>query len=118
MSFIICDLFLKSRRPEEVRGECANCGIIVFESIFTLDDAYAVWLGRCPKCGALNFLDQTGKHGLRGYGFGQLFLVLPCIHEQKMNDLPAGIPLRQCECKEATDDKRRRVGESVEGDEA
>lgn len=86
-------LFMLAATPREksepVRGECAHCGAAVYESLFFLDDAYAVWLGECPHCHALNFLST--KHG-RGYSSAGMHLVLPTDDEVKRNGLPEGCP--------------------------
>lgn len=73
-----------------VHGACAKCGEQVYESLFLLDDAYNVWMGRCPHCGALNYLSMN--HGLRGYSSQGMFLVLPTDEEAAANKLPAGTP--------------------------
>lgn len=72
-----------------VPGSCANCHQPVFESLSLLDDAYNVWLGKCPHCAALNFLRLTG---LRGYSSSGMDLVLPTDEERVANDLPADCP--------------------------
>ena len=74
-----------------IPGECANCHKTVYEQMWILDDAYNVWKGVCPHCGAWNFLSTT--HGLRGYASGGMHLVLPTKSEQESNGLPDGIPL-------------------------
>jgi len=68
-----------------VKGYCAKCSEPVFESLAMLDDAYNVWLGRCPHCNALNFLALTG---LRGYSTAGMNLVLPTEEEKISNGLP------------------------------
>ena len=75
-----------------IEGKCANCKKPVYESLFTLDDAYSVWLGKCPYCGALNFLSMN--HGLRGYSSSSMFLELPTEEEKQANELPADCPTR------------------------
>ena len=75
-----------------VPGECAKCAKPVFEELWLLDDAYNVWMGRCPHCAALNYLSMT--HGLRGYTEKQMHLVLPTDEEVADNHLPAGTPTR------------------------
>lgn len=75
---------------KHISGECAKCQRQVWESMFMLDDAYNVWLGRCPYCEALNYL-STG-HGLRGYSSEGMHLVLPTDEEAEANNLPAGTP--------------------------
>ncbi len=87
MNTMIFDL----KTSGEVPGNCAHCGLEVYESLFTLDDCYNVWAGKCPKCKALNFLSMT--HGLRGYSSGKMYLVLPAPEEALTNELPDGIPL-------------------------
>lgn len=73
-----------------IPGSCANCTKDVFEHLFTLDDAYNVWIGKCPHCGALNYLSMN--HGLRGYSSQRMWLVLPTDEEKQTNDLPTDCP--------------------------
>jgi DNA-directed RNA polymerase subunit RPC12/RpoP len=77
-----------------VKGRCANCGADVFESESVLDDAYAVYRGRCPQCNAVNLLGGIG----RGYGSQAMELVLPTDHEVEMNGWEKDIPTRPCDC--------------------
>jgi phage FluMu protein Com len=84
---IICDMRAAKKHRDDIPGECANCKAQVFESLLTLDDAYNVWLGKCPHCKALNFLSMN--HGLRGYSSGGMHLVLPTDEEVASNGLPA-----------------------------
>jgi hypothetical protein len=67
-------------------GTCAKCNGAVYESVDVLDDCYAVWMGRCPHCQALNFLST--RHG-RGYDSKRMHLVLPTPEEIANNQLPA-----------------------------
>lgn len=69
-----------------IGGACANCKATVYESLWLLDDAYNVWMGKCPGCKALNYLSMN--HGLRGYSSGGMHLVLPTAEEIAANDLP------------------------------
>jgi hypothetical protein len=69
------------RRSGDVPGECAHCKRQVWEACVTLDDAYNVWLGKCPYCEALNYLSTS--HGLRGYSSSEMYLVLPTDEEAK-----------------------------------
>jgi hypothetical protein len=81
------------KQPERgkwLAGSCANCNKAVFESEFRLDDAYNVWKGVCPYCGAYNLLSMN--HGLRGYDSGGMHLVLPTEEERVANELPDDIP--------------------------
>lgn len=73
-----------------IKGQCANCTKDVYEALWLLDDAYNVWLGKCPHCKALNFLSMN--HGLRGYSSGGMHLVLPTDEEKQANGLPADCP--------------------------
>lgn len=73
-----------------IPGKCANCNKDVWESSFLLDDAYNVWVGKCPHCGALNYLSLD--HGLRGYSSYEMWLVLPTEEEKAANDLPKDCP--------------------------
>lgn len=75
-----------------VGGECAHCHKPVYESQWLLDDAYNVWVGKCPHCKALNYLSMN--HGLRGYSASHMHLVLPTIEEVEANGLPADTPNR------------------------
>ena len=77
-----------------VPGACASCGKAVFESLTMLDDAYNVYWGVCPHCGAGQALDMSGKRGARGYSSQEMHLVLPTKEEAIMNDLPTGWPNR------------------------
>jgi hypothetical protein len=70
-------------------GKCAKCEKPVYEADATLSDAYNVWAGECPHCGALNFLALTG---LRGYSSAGMDLVLPTEEERIANNLPEGTP--------------------------
>jgi hypothetical protein len=78
------------RRSGDVPGECANCKRQVWEASVTLDDAYNVWIGKCPYCEALNYLSTN--HGLRGYSSSEMHLVLPTDEEAAANGLPEGTP--------------------------
>jgi phage FluMu protein Com len=80
------------RVRDSIPGSCAKCGRLVYESESTLDDAYAVWWGKCPYCGALNALDTT--KGIRGYSSAEMCLTLPEEEEVIMNDLPADTPTK------------------------
>jgi len=80
----------------DVIGECANCQKVVREHLFTLDDCYGVYRGRCPHCNAVNLLDR--RKSMRGYTSREMFLVLPTDHEVKKNKWEADIPVRQCTC--------------------
>jgi hypothetical protein len=84
----------------KIVGKCANCGMLVEEDQFMLDDAYGVWRGECPKCEAINLLGRGG----RGYSAseGQMRLVLPTEHEVKMNEgWKADVKFtRPCDCRE------------------
>lgn len=82
-----------AKRSDDIPGICAHCGKQVWESLFTLDDAYNVWTGQCPHCSALNYLSTN--HGLRGYCSSQMWLVLPTPEEAAANGLPVGIPLAE-----------------------
>lgn len=82
---------LKEKSPGTVSGECAACHKVVHELLCLLDDAYNVWKGVCPYCGAWNFLSMN--HGLRGYSSGGMHLVLPTPEEAEANGLPDGVPL-------------------------
>jgi hypothetical protein len=73
-------------RGESVKGNCAHCKAEVYEDLWLLDDAYNVWMGRCPSCKALNYLSTN--HGLRGYSSGGMHLVLPTAEEITANNLP------------------------------
>lgn len=84
---IINDMTLTPGEGQHCKGNCANCNVEVYEAQWLLDDAYNVWLGRCPSCKALNFLSMN--HGLRGYTSGRMWLVLPTEEEKIANGLPA-----------------------------
>jgi len=77
-------------RGEHVSGICAHCGERVFEAMCILDDCYNVWLGKCPKCEALNCLSMS--HGLRGYSSQGMHLVLPTDEEVAANGWPEDTP--------------------------
>ena len=85
---LICNLKARGGGGH-VRGKCAKCGAEVFEELFTLDDAYNVWAGKCPHCAAINLLGLTG---LRGYSKNAMDLVLPSDEERDANGLPADTP--------------------------
>lgn len=80
----------KGKTAKSVWGNCPNCNKQVWEELATLDDAYNVWMGRCPYCEALSFLSVS--HGLRGYDSQQMHLVLPTEEEIAANDLPKDTP--------------------------
>jgi len=103
---VIMDSSPTGRDP--VQGNCASCGIFVYESLFMLDDAWGVWRGECPKCRAINLLGGPG----RGYNSGFMMLVLPTDHEMKMNEWPETVPTRACFCKDC-----RAVNEEIVGQE-
>lgn len=86
---IISDL-KTAPRSGSVKGSCAHCDATVYEDLWLLDDAYNVWMGKCPACKALNYLSM--KHGLRGYSSGGMHLVLPTDEEKVANNLPADCP--------------------------
>lgn len=86
---IISDL-KTAPRPASCKGACANCQAEVYEDTWLLDDAYNVWMGRCPACRALNYLSMS--HGLRGYSGSVMWLVLPTAEEIAANNLPADTP--------------------------
>jgi len=75
---------------KHVKGNCAMCKAEVFEELWLLDDAYNVWMGRCPGCKALNYLSMS--YGLRGYDRAHMELVLPTAEEVQANNLPADTP--------------------------
>ena len=90
MACMVSDLKTSKRRRDDVPGHCAKCKRPVFESLVILDDAYAVWAGRCPHCQALNLLGPQG----RGYHSGGMTLVLPTAEERDANGLPAECAVR------------------------
>ena len=71
-----------------LEGKCAHCEKPVYESLFTLDDAYAVWVGVCPHCEARNLLGGKG----RGYSSKGMTLVLPTPEEIAWNKWPQEWP--------------------------
>lgn len=77
MSFMIMDMLVKYR-VRHVAGKCAHCGVVVWEALVRLDDAYAVWAGRCPHCQGINLL--TTRQG-RGYHSSGMTLVKPTAEE-------------------------------------
>lgn len=80
-------------KPERgcVQGKCAKCGAVVYESLPLLDDAYNVWVGKCPHCDAANLLGLTS---LRGYSSAGMDLVLPTDEEIRDNNWPKEWPTR------------------------
>lgn len=81
----------KAAQHGYIKGSCAHCKGDVYESLAMLDDAYNVWLGKCPHCCALNFLGLTS---LRGYSSAGMDLVLPTPEEVEQNNLPKDCPTR------------------------
>lgn len=79
-----------STRPKMVPETCAKCGKQAWESLALLDDAYAVWIGKCPHCGAHNLLDFS--KGGRGYHSGGMALTLPTKDEIEQNGWPEDWP--------------------------
>jgi hypothetical protein len=77
---------------KDIPGQCANCGKPVYECLATLDDAYGVYDGICPHCGAINYLDT--RKTARGYDSREMYLVLPNNEEVIMNGLPPETPTR------------------------
>ena len=77
---------------DDIPGICASCGQQLFESLLMLDDAYGVWKGKCPHCGACNLLD-TSK-GIRGYHSQGMDLCLPYAEDLIVWGLPLSIPNR------------------------
>lgn len=69
----------------EILGECANCQKMMRATMSVLDDAYGVWRGVCPHCGAVNLLDPRKSSAMRGYTHNEMFLVLPTDHEVELN---------------------------------
>ena len=74
-------------------GTCNACGCRVYESLALLDDAFAVWVGICPYCGAGNLLDTS--RGGRGYSQGFMSLTLPYAEEVRVNRWPADWPTKE-----------------------
>ena len=69
-----------------IPGRCANCGKAMYIGWALLDDCYAVWVGRCPHCEALNLPDLT--KGVRGYSSQGIDLTLPTPGEAEVNNWP------------------------------
>ena len=84
-----------TKKKTDIPGKCAKCGLAVYEALFTLDDAYNVWAGKCPSCGAINLLALSG---LRGYSSSGMELVLPTVCEvaDPHNRLPPDSPSTPC----------------------
>lgn len=80
-----------SARQGYISGVCAKCAAAVWESLALLDDAYNVWVGLCPHCGAANLL---GMNSLRGYSSAGMDLVLPTDEEITQNNWPKEWPTR------------------------
>jgi hypothetical protein len=71
---VIFTLRAKPSALRTVAGNCATCALVVYEAVEVLDDAFGVYVGRCPHCQALNYLStQEG----RGYDGQRMHLVLP-----------------------------------------
>lgn len=90
-----------------IPGACAHCKKAVYESLALLDDAYNVWLGKCPHCGALNYLSMSS---LRGYGSSGMNLVLPTDEERDANNLPKDCPTSGA-CGRPADQHGTQAGE-------
>ena len=120
MSFMIFDLKREPRHPNRlshsVTGKCARCGGQVYEDLFTLDDCYGVWLGRCPHCGALNGLDCSKS--IRGYWSQGMDLTLPTNEEVVMNGLPADTPTKGWEDASNIGKTREELLKRYEGGES
>jgi hypothetical protein len=86
---MISELSAQKGKANDVEGHCAKCTGTVYERLWILDDAYNVWIGKCPYCGALNYL---GLVGLRGYSSKAMTLVLPTDEEREANGLPPDTP--------------------------
>lgn len=84
-----------TKTRDDIPGKCAKCAVTVYERLVTLDDAYNVWAGKCPACGAINLLALSG---LRGYSSSGMELVLPtaCEVADPHNGLPADTPSTAC----------------------
>ena len=87
-------------RSGRCKGACANCQAEVYEDLLVLDDAYNVWMGRCPSCKALNYLSMNFY--LRGYTREEMRLVLPTAEEIAANGLPPDTPSSGVSGKPAT----------------
>jgi hypothetical protein len=89
---IICKMRAQPARGL-IPGTCPApaCGKPVFESLARLDDAYNVWVGQCPHCGAHAMLSMRS---LRGYSSDGMQLVLPTVEEVRANSLPTDTPHR------------------------
>lgn len=95
-------------------GECAHCREVIKENLSTLDDAYGVWRGVCPHCKAVNLLDQSGKHGIRGYMTGKMWTVLPTDHEMTLNKWDDTEIVRECSCSLCKENKPNNTLKSKE----
>ncbi len=73
-----------------ILGECPNCHKVCREHLWTLDDCYAVYRGRCPHCNALCLLGREG----RGYWSGGMTLVLPYDEQIQANGWETDVPTR------------------------
>lgn len=85
----IINTMQKDPRRGYIKGVCAHCKQPVWEELWLLDDAYNVWIGKCPHCDARNLLGMTG---LRGYSSAGMDLVLPTDEEVAANDWPKDWP--------------------------
>lgn len=86
---MIISTLKKQCRSKMIPGQCPKCDKVVYESMFLLDDAYAVWAGLCPYCGAICLLDTA-----EGYHSGKMYLTLPHNEEVIMLDLPPETPTK------------------------
>ncbi len=83
------------KEQRDTMGVCANpkCKETVYLSEIILDDTYNC-VFRCPYCHAYQFLDNSGRFDIRGYGGGQMHLELPDAKEVIMNNLPTDTPTK------------------------
>lgn len=100
MAFPTFELSAERGSRDDLPGTCAHCGAEVYERLYRLDDCFAIYAGKCPKCGALNVLDPTGSQTMRGYGSTGMHLCLPTPMETKLNgygDVPTREPRSESE---------------------
>ena len=75
-----------------IPGRCALCEKIVYEHKPLLDKTFSGYVGKCPFCGAFNFLSRS--ESVVGYIKDWMYLILPSDEEVVRNNLPSDIPTR------------------------
>lgn len=63
----------EQQEETDVPGRCAGCREKVYESLSRLYEKYNVWSGKCPYCGATNYLNFS--KAVKGYSSEWMYLI-------------------------------------------